>query len=219
VKTLAAILCCCTAPVLADTIVDIESEGGGQFALSDSSSSEEGWSSPIGYSDVGIAPWLVNTSGSPLQMTYFLTTSIGPGTTISDQISSGNFILPAGFSGFTVVASGLALGPGTYFLTFQTSCPGTGFCAGWEMQQQGASTSLGPGVTITSGLTSVGSPFAAYFPATQFFSFPENGPLQLRVETGLEPSSVPEPSSFWSSLEGLVVLAVAVALRRIQLGS
>src|SRR5208337_5194623 len=27
---------------------------------------------------------------SPLQMTYFLTTSIGPGTTISDQVSSGN---------------------------------------------------------------------------------------------------------------------------------
>ena|SRR5271165_931938 len=211
IKSLAILLICAAAPAWADIIVDIEGAAAGQFALSNSSSSEESWFSPVGYNNVSIAPWLVNLSGRPLQMTYFLTTSIGPGTTISDQVSSGNFTLPAGFSDFDTVVSGLTLGPGSYFLSFLNSCPGAQLCAGWEIQGLlGASTILGPGVTVADGVTGVGAPFAPYFPATQFFDL-GNGLLQLRVE------SVPEPSAFWPFTMGLVALAITSALRRFRI--
>jgi hypothetical protein len=211
-KSLAILLICAAVPAWAGIIVDIEGAAAGQFALSNSFSSEEGWFSPLGYDNVSIAPWLVNLSGNPLQMTYFLTTSIGPGTTISDQVSSGNFTLPAGFSDFDTVVSGLTLGPGSYFLSFLNSCPGTQLCAGWEIQGLlGASTILGPGVTVSAGQTGVGGPFAPYFPATQFFNFPENGLLQLRVD------SIPEPSAFWPFSMGLVAMAITAAFRRLRI--
>ena len=41
-----------------EVIVDIEEGRQGEYAINNAVSVEEGWSSPIGYSNVSIAPWL-----------------------------------------------------------------------------------------------------------------------------------------------------------------
>ena len=51
-----------------EVIVDIEDGGQGEYAINNAVSVEEGWFSPIGYSNVSIAPWLVNDSQSPQEL-------------------------------------------------------------------------------------------------------------------------------------------------------
>jgi hypothetical protein len=71
----------------------------------------------------------------------------------------------------------------------------------------GVSTILAPGVSVTAGITGVGFPFAAYFPATQFFSGDDL--FQLKV------TGVPEPASLGLSIIGLITFGMG-ALRRSQ---
>jgi hypothetical protein len=101
------------APLEAEPILVLESVFGGASNIADRFFPEKHWSSPDSYANVGIAAFLGNFTDTPLPMRFFVTTSIGPGTTDANEVVSGDFVLDVGFLSFITLTSGLTLGPGT----------------------------------------------------------------------------------------------------------
>jgi hypothetical protein len=161
------------------------------------------WTQTTEYEGVSIS-FLGNGVSSPATGTAYLTTSMGLGTTMADQIASTTFSAPAGPTSPISLFSGLSLPANTYYLTIFAD-------AGSQIEWAATNspiTTLGDGVglnfsaAVGENLLPFGS-FDPYPPATEpFFGFQDN--LLLDV------SSVPEPSTL--SLLAVCCLA-AVFLR------
>ena len=129
----------------------------------------------------------------------FLTRVSGPGTTVADEVASGEYTMAASTHAWTPVLSIPNLSAGSYFLTLSTD----GFNFGIGALPTPLVT-LAPGASV--GPSAYAVPEATYAPASNFGAVPA-GYQYLFTMTGDPVSStvVPEPSSF-------VPLAVAAGL-------
>jgi hypothetical protein len=141
--------------------------------------------------------------------TAYLTTSMGIGTTIADQIGATRFSVPTGPSSPIPLFSGLTLPANLYYLMIFAD-PGSEIA--WDATSPStATTTLGAGVSLNPSflydgldLAALGGSYAPYPPATDGVGFQDN--LLMNV------TSTPEPASM--SLLGIIVLAVVVLLRQ-----
>ena len=192
-----------TAAVEADTILQVS--GPNNFfaeAENEPGSASLGvvsWNQAIGYDGVSISFQGTGIS-SPAAGTAYLMTSMGPGTTIADQIATTPFSELPGQSSTISLFSGLDLPAGPYYLMIFADL---GSQLEWDAADYpDAATTLGQGVSLTfpaadgeilGGLT----PYAPYPPATDFLvgfqddllvdvtSTPEPGTLSMLVVCGL----------------------------------
>jgi len=101
---------------MAETIISISGPSTAAIALTSNAAETASWTQITSFQNVVISAMV---SGPALGMAY-LTTSIGPGTTLVDQIASTSFSFPS-TPGFVLLFSGLALRPDTYFLTLTSN--------------------------------------------------------------------------------------------------
>lgn len=170
-----------------------------------------GWTSSLSFTDVAITAQIA--SNNPVGATghAFLTTRLGDGTTISDQVAATSFVFPTftgTFSGQLTLFSGLNLTAGTpYFLTI---APDSGFTAGWNYPSNSIITSDDPGLTTQppSGYYLFVHDFhpgpgpAPYTPASAFIVPTGGAHGQIYAVTG---TIVPEPSAIALLGFGLVL--------------
>jgi hypothetical protein len=148
------------------------------------------------YSAVSITPDLLGSFSG----TAYLTTQIGPGTTVADQIASHAFTSTGGFQ---TVLQNVSIGPGTYFLVLSTA---------QNTPPQGWATSTSP---VTIAATGASTPFGtyvsfdenAYAPSDSFGFFPSingsittpefiiAGTLQTQ-QTALQPGAIGPADQF-----------------------
>lgn len=143
------------------------------------------WTQTRPYFDVSITARLF--SAEPDSGVAYLTTRIGPGATLADQIASASFLFPPEhhYPADVLVFSGLTLAPGTYYLII---AGGSTYHAGWYSTDQ-------PTVTTDVGVTQHGAAvvydfnLATYLPAS--VHTPEPSYHNIYSVTG---TAVPEPS-------------------------
>jgi len=159
------------------------------------------------------------TLGGPsagVQGTAYLTNSLGPGTTIANQVAP-----PASISGltasFTTVTlwTGLTLPPGTYYITIvPTNAQGGGLDGGLTSSPEGSNSqsfTLGSGVTDL-GASVANAPLAAYPPASTLccggsLFIPSNLLVTVTGDPGA-PITTPIPSSLILALTALAGFAL-----------
>jgi hypothetical protein len=107
------------------------------------------WTQTIEYTGVDIS--FVGNGISPTATgTAYLTTSMGGGTTVADQIAITTFSAPAAQSSLISLFSGLTLPANSYYLMIFAD-PGSEIA--WDATSPStATTTLGVGVTLTSPL-------------------------------------------------------------------
>jgi len=175
------------------------------------------WSQSQAYTGVAIAV-LVNSptfGQSPLADAY-LTTRIGPGTTVTDEIAHTQFAVPLQLpvcsqmscGAYVTLFSGLSLGPGDYFLTLGPDAART-FLAGW-FPVTSPTVLLDTGVT--QGATFFSPAMAPYAPASAFGG--NNFPMNFIV-TGTAVGAIPEPAT--APLIGVGALLLVLKKRIAQL--
>jgi hypothetical protein len=166
------------------------------------------WTQTIEYSGVDIS-LRGNGISSTATGTAYLTTSMGGGTTVADQLAVTAFTAPAAPSSWISLFSGLTLPANSYYLMIFAD-PGS--VIAWDATSpDSATTTLGIGVTLTSSflydglaLVALVGSYAPYPPATVGFGFQDN--LIINV------TGVPEPSSL--TLMAGAALASLVLWRR-----
>jgi hypothetical protein len=180
-----------------------------------------GWSQTGTYTNVSISAD-VNIVGSPgdppIKPTdtglSFLTTQVGLGTTVANQIASGTFAGPSNWGAnptpnWITLFTGLTLGPGTYYLTLDT----TGYGGGWRVDTTANSPALGPGVTPAGSrygyCDNVSFPCGGYAPAMTIGTDP---PYVLRVD--VEGTQTPIPAALPLFAGGLGVIGLLARRRK-----
>jgi hypothetical protein len=169
-----------------------------------------GWTSSLTFSGVTISAQIASNNPVGATGRAFLTTQIGSGTTVSDQVATTSFVFPA-FNGTwsdqdqLTLFTGLSLTAGVpYFLTI---APSAGETAGWNYG--GTLTTDHPVLTgptdfnfvYDNGYTSGPSP-AAYLPASAFA-----GGIAPSLDFSVTGTVVPEPSSLAFVGIGLTLLS------------
>ena len=164
-----------------------------------------GWTATSDYVNVAISADIESTAANQQTVTAFLTTQVGAGTTIADQVATTTIPIAPGTSAFRDLFSGLALPSGEYWLTLISSDTTVCFWCGspeigWE-SRNAATPTLDAGVTW---LGYWGGTPGAYPPA---FTSLSNGGLQMEMSvTGDLGSGVPEPASTTLLALGLTAL-------------
>ena len=210
----------CPMSLTANTIISVTAPP----ILSFSGPISISWSQTNAYTDVTISALVDSFIGglTPTADAY-LTTHIGPGTTVSDEIAHARFTVPlqlpvcsqSSCGAFVTWFSGLSMGPGTYFLTMGPSLtmmdPFGPVGVGWF-------PALLPTVLKDTGVSegaaySSFSVSASYPPASSFVLFPD---LMNFIVTGTEATAIPEPAP--TTLIGfgalLVILSAGPKARR-----
>ena len=161
------------------------------------------WSSLNTYTDVVIAADIGGLAGSSQLVSAYLTTSIGPGTSVANQIGYSTVVAPLQ-PALTTLFQGVTLSPGTYFLTMVAADP---YIATW-LYARDPSLTTAPGAALGLEGTAnelVGVVNLAYFPASTFS--PMTSPnLELTV-TG---TAVPEPPPGLFAVGPALVLLIAL---------
>lgn len=148
------------------------------------------WTESGPYANVSISAELFNGNGAPISV--YLTNSVGPGTTVANEIATTT-VSPATSDETDTLFSGLSLGSGTYYLIL--AAPGVSTYAGWYGTNSATFTEdtgvTGSADTFVSDQS--GSPNDALPPAS---TFTLGGTNLLFTVTGDAGSPTPEPSSF-----------------------
>ena len=152
------------------------------------------WSQAGSYTDVSITARLYSLDPTDIG-TAWLTTQVGPGTTLADQIATASFSFPSTANPSDVILfNGLTLDPGTYYLTIGG---GTNYWSAWYGTDQ-------PIVTTDTSVTYNGNFYVynpdPYSPASPYVPTPSITPIFSITGT-----VVPEPTS--PTLVGLTVSA------------
>jgi len=145
---------------------------------------------------------------------WYVTTAIGPGTTIADVVHSGSYspstpdLDPMDFNVLarTVLGTGLDFAAGTYYLVLDGPAGGLGNNADWIGDAFGVTTTLAAGYSV--GPYYAASSFAGntpndFAPASPFVP----GPTDLKFVFELQDGAVPSPS-----VPALLLAAVGAAL-------
>jgi hypothetical protein len=192
-------------PAFADNVVTV---GGTVFGYTGAAGISVGWTDFSQEQDVTISALLGNGNGPGTTSTgtAFLTTSIGPGTTIADVVAEASVAVSCG--GFcsqdVVLFSGLNLAPGSYWLTFATPVPPATYL-NWA---------AGNPVTATTGSSTIYDGFA--YLTGVYDSFPPASPLEFLPEPppfGYEFSVVTTPEPAYFAVVGLSIACLLVLLR------
>jgi hypothetical protein len=158
------------------------------------------WTQAGTYTDVSISAWLASgfpEVGLPASGTVYLTTQIGAGTTLADQIAQ----TPVSTSGNTLTEtslfSGLTLGPGTYYL-ITASSPGNGVAWG-DYTGEVETADVGATLNADEVADQWYLPEAAYPPASYLYA-PTSDPGKFDfavtgVLSATGASAVTEPST------------------------
>jgi hypothetical protein len=193
-----------TAPPVLSTLID------------SSSIAATSWSQTNAYADVSIAA-LVDSAvvGQTPTADAYLTTEIGPGTTVADEIARSRFMVPAvlpicsanACGAYVTLFSTLSLGPGTYFVTMGPDPSSIG-TVGWF-------PALNPTVVTDTGVSEGASFFASaaniYPPASAFTVSPFAMDF---IVTGTAVSiAEPDTATMISFAALFIVLARAVRAR------
>jgi hypothetical protein len=132
----------------AETIISVSGTSSAAIVLVGDGVEAASWTQSTSFQEVDISAMV----GGPASAigTAYLTTSLGPGTTLADQIARTSFSFPPTVS-YVRFFSGLTLGPGTYYLSL-TSTGGIAIDeGGWACVDQcnpgGATVVLAPGVS------------------------------------------------------------------------
>jgi len=162
-----------------------------------------GWNQSGSWSNVAVSAELAsNTTGSTV--TAFLTTQIGPGTTVANQIATQVVGVNSGVGNYGLF-SGLSLGSGSYFITLLFSSSLTGPLGGGTV----IGPTVGPGVTYL-GLSTLGA--AAYAPAGAASS--SSIALRFNVTGDQAAAGVPEPASIGLLATGIALIGGLYRRRR-----
>jgi hypothetical protein len=169
------------------------------------------WTSSFSFTNVSISAEVSGDPGSTI--TAYLTTQVGTGTTVADQIASAILTPPTTDTAGVLLLSNLTLGPGTYYLVL--SGPTTGSAESYWYAYSTPTVTLAPGVFAgTTGeanlLDSNSSPNISYAPASVFDTGPS---LSIQV-TGTQVVSAPEPRSGYQLAIGVGLLGCLVFRRR-----
>jgi hypothetical protein len=142
------------------------------------------WSQTGSYTDVNITARLYTVDPTDTG-TAWITTRVGPGTTLADQIATASFSFPSSANASDVILfTGLTLDPGTYYLTIGG---GTNYWSSWYATDQPVPT-MDTGVTYNGNFYIYNSD--AYAPASPYVSTPHITPIFSITGT-----VVPEPTS------------------------
>ena len=186
------------------------------------------WASALPFEDVSVTANLSSAPGHSGGATAYLTTSLGPGTTVADEIARVTFTLPdfAAASLTVPLFSGLTLPAGHYYLVVTPDTPENGV---WRASEPGDITTFvfphpdPPDGTITAApgfpnhqfvaLSSAPAPADPFGPARPFITFHHSsGAMHFAVEGRLAqdpqdplPPTVPEPGTLALLVGGIVV--------------
>ncbi len=175
------------------------------------------WTQSAGntYSSVTITANICSDDLGPTSATWYLTTKIGSGTTVANQVASGTVpSVTAGCpSGANVtLATGLTLPPATYYLVISNQSANFG----WSEVDAGAAESLGTGVTSNPDEGSFATP-QSYPPSDpDFFNLSSvdfaNKILLFSVtgNAGAPPTTVPTLSTW--TFSGVILLLIGSGL-------
>jgi hypothetical protein len=147
------------------------------------------WISAGAFSNVNVSLSL-NADPGATAIAY-LTTSIGPGTTESNEIASANFAFPSTFGSVSVL-SGLYLTNGTYFLIIQQTAAGINGDGLWN------GTPV-PSAIYDSAITPNHQYFYYSIPSPDYppsASFSYSTALVPTLDFSITGVSVPEPTAF-----------------------
>lgn len=198
----AGLLICLTAATLQAGIIasvtgpSAGASGNRVFAVS--------WTQTSSFDNVTVAADLFAVPQAGVTATAWLTTAVGAGATVADQLATTTVTSDTIFTG-------LSLSPNTYFLVISISSGA--IAAGWNESTSGtASISTAPGVTV--GPSRFGT----------FLDFPSFGPSENLVANTdfrllfsvTNTATTPEPGSFLLFATGFLVLAV-FGIRRARL--
>lgn len=153
------------------------------------------WTQTGGYSDVVISATLEGVPSDLL--TAYLTTKIGPGTTVANEIAHASVAFPGPSLVDLPLLNVPLLEPGTYFLTLSSSARLGGSLAETTTPSQ----MFGPGV-VRNGDYYTSNP-AAYPPGSSVFLPPPIGGLFVFSVAG---TPIPEPA--YGKLVGTTVIAL-----------
>ncbi len=168
----------------------------------------EGWSIASPVQNVTVSALLASGGGNPSTGTAFLTTSIGPGTTVAQEIAQTNISVCAGCQQDVVLFSGLDLAAGTYWLTLGQPAPPASFLS-WTASNP-ASITTGPGTSYL-GYEAL-QPFYGPFPPSGTFLYPSPVANAFAYDFAVisvplsPPAGTPEPAGVWICGLGLAVV-------------
>lgn len=156
---------------LSDTVISVSSTNDfGCLVIYSGQGYRVGWTQADTYGTVSVSAKL-NSGGAAGQTgRAYLTTQIGPGTSVANEIASTNFTFPLQPANL-MLFSGLHLPPGTYYLSIIGDSTTWGSC--WV---SGSATNVDTGTAVTSlgGFGAAGGVVSNYFPASPVYF---NGPI------------------------------------------
>jgi hypothetical protein len=190
----------------ADPIISVTAPPALSTLISSNSVVSTSWSTSNAYTGVSIAV-LVNSSlvGETPTANAYLTTQIGPGTTVTDEIAHTQFTVPgelpvcspSSCGAVVTLFSSLSLGPGDYFLTLSSTATSSPVVGWFPALDPTVVTDTG----VTPGSSFLGFSVASYPPASAFGTYPF---AMHFIVTGTAATPIPEPPT--AILVGLGVL-------------
>jgi hypothetical protein len=151
---------------LPDTIISVSSTNdSGWVVIYASQGYRVGWTQADAYGGVSVSAKLA-AGGADQTGRAYLTTQIGPGTSVANEIASTNFSFPPQSTNLTLF-SGLQLPAGTYYLSIIGDSPTVG--SQWEIGYA-TNADTGTGVTSLGTFGTVGAMVNSYFPASPPYS-------------------------------------------------
>ena len=210
-KFAVAMLFCCALAAHATPIVSVTGVPTGAAAAGQQQILSAGFTLGQNYAGVSIS---AEIGGITTQsVTAYLTTQIGPGTTVANEIASTTIGLPGPGPVLTPIFTGLNLAAGSYYLTlfhptdtggswYHSSAATVGTAPGSSHDFDGYYITNYPGVALPAY-----APSATFVPLMSFANPPQNSDFLYLVET----AEIPEPTT--SALAGIALLALAT-LRR-----
>lgn len=203
---LLSFLCSITAATGAQAATIVSVSTGSTTVALGAAVASTGWTQTSSYNNVTVSAVLSNLSGigAGLAMHAFLTDSVGPGTTVANQIASTAFNLAPGNNQNVSLFTGLTLAADSYFLVIQLD-GGNSAQGGWAAAVPTVITDAG----VSRSADQFSSSAAGYAPASTFSLINQSQQLLYSVQS--VDSSVPEPSTAALVLAGL---GFAIARRR-----
>jgi len=166
------------------------------------------WTQTETYTNVEISAIFYSLPQTLSSGTFYLTTKLGPGTTVADEIARLQLVNVANAASPQLegLFGGLTLGPGTYYLTLADDLPGNWLS--WIYVNSGETPLQQTGLGVTQSTPQFGAVVdPTYAPGGVVF----NGSVSL-IYSVTGDLVTPEPAT--AGLVGAAMLAALVAARR-----